>query len=109
MCECPSFYEESIHRSRKERRCVECGGRIPVGDQYQSAAGLWDGRFDRFVTCMPCAELREQAAEDAGHDCCDRPCFGELREYISYGLPDTAEMLAAIDARRQSGKTASHD
>lgn len=40
-----SFYTETKHRSRKERRCEATGARIHVGDEYVSCRGVCEGDF----------------------------------------------------------------
>lgn len=101
MCECPSVYNERIIRAaRKPHKCCECRTPIAVGEPYQAVSGLWDGRFDSFCTCMACVEVRAKAVEGLkSHDCCDLPCFTELYEYISNGLPDTADLVASMKSR----------
>jgi hypothetical protein len=48
------FYDESKHKSRKERVCEMCGGPIHVGDYYYSERGKFNGEFfsrDMHVHC----------------------------------------------------------
>lgn len=100
MCECPTMYHEEIVTARKPHHCCECGLTIAKGEQYESVSGMWDGRFDRIKTCLPCMETRQKATEGIrSGDCCELPAFGELRQYLSDGLPDTSELYAPIHAR----------
>lgn len=94
------MYNEDIVKARKPHRCCECGLTIAKGEKYQVVSGMWDGRFDRIKTCMLCMETREKATEGLRTgDCCDLPAFGELRQYLCDGLPDTSELYAPIHAR----------
>ena len=61
-CDCgfdpPEFYFASIHKSRKERKCFECGMEIRAGEPYERVSGKWEGRIDTFHTCRFCVDLR---------------------------------------------------
>jgi hypothetical protein len=95
------MYNEVIRRARKPHKCCECGVTIAAGEQYQAVCAKWDGQFDSFCTCMPCVEIRAKSIAGLNsHDCCDLPCFTELYEYVSNGLPDTADLVAEMKARR---------
>ena len=110
MCECPTFYNEDIVTARKRHRCCECGSTIAKGERYQSVSGMWEGEFSHIKTCLPCAETRDKATEGirAG-DCCDLPAFGQLRQFLHDGFPDTKDLYAPIHARflssRESAQT----
>jgi len=110
MCECPLMYSEVIRRARKPHKCCECGTAIAEGEQYQVASGKWDGRFDTFCTCLACVAIRSKAIEGLdSHDCCDLPCFTQLFDYISCGLPDTAALVADMKSRFTSTVEADRD
>lgn len=109
MCECPTMYSEVIRRARKPHRCCECGITIAPGEQYQVACGKWE-EFNSFNTCMPCVEIRAKSTEGLkSYDCCDLPCFMELYEYVSNGLPDTAELVADMQKRRAVSASATQE
>jgi hypothetical protein len=100
MCECPLMYDERIVTARKPHHCCECGATIAKGERYQSASGMWEGRFGRFHTCLPCVETREKATEGIKPgDCCDLPALGELRQYLADGFPWTKELYEPVHAR----------
>lgn len=83
MCECPTLYDETFVKARKQARCCECRARITVGELYQRVSGLWDGSFSTYKTCGPCAELRDEMTKRAEtHDCCDGPTFGDLLQWV---------------------------
>jgi len=105
MCECPTMYNEEVVTARKPHRCCECGTQIAKGEQYESVSGMWDGRFDRSKTCIPCMEIRKKATEGIrSGDCCELPVFGELRQYLLDGSPDTDKLYAAVHARYVNAK-----
>lgn len=115
MCECPTMYNDEIVTARKPHMCCECGGVIAKGEKYESVSGMWDGRFDRIKTCIPCMEIRKKATEGLqGADCCELPAFGELRQYLADGFPDLNELYQAaharfLAARSAQGKTVKSD
>lgn len=75
----PSVYSCEIRKAQKEHKCCECQRIITIGSRYQMFKGIWDGKADRFKTCMPCANLRDDMAK---HDYRgEAPAFGELGEY----------------------------
>lgn len=44
-------------RARKEHVCCECRETIARGETYQHVSMLYDGRWDRYVTCLLCVEI----------------------------------------------------
>ena len=68
----PEFIRYSEVRARKEYKCCECGSPIHAGATYEYVVGKWEGDFDSFKTCIPCAAIRT--------DFCGS--FGELRNDI---------------------------
>lgn len=56
----PTIYNRTAVKSaRKEHKCEECSRTIKVGEPYESAWGIWEGRADTFRTCRHCLALRE--------------------------------------------------
>ena len=51
------FYNESTHRSRKERTCECCGKTIQVGELYTNQRGKFDGDFFTRDLCLPCEAI----------------------------------------------------
>jgi hypothetical protein len=51
------FYNQSSHRSRRERVCEGCGKTIQVGETYVSQRGLYDGEFFTRALCVSCEEI----------------------------------------------------
>lgn len=66
-----AFTEETV-TARKEHKCYECRGVIPKGERYLKESGIWDGRPDRYKTCLLCAEIRTHFA------CQDGWLYGQL-------------------------------
>ena len=68
------FFREDIITARVEHYCCECGDTIQPGSKYQRIKGVWDGKWETFKTCTPCATVRS-----------DYFCswtFGELGEMV---------------------------
>jgi len=81
MGDTPSAYKEKWRLARKPHKCCECHGTIFYKEKYHYFSGVWDSRGDSFKTCKECYDLREEVSVDCCYD--ERPCFGELWEYIS--------------------------
>jgi hypothetical protein len=64
----PGLYCAEIRKSRKDRKCYECGGRIIPGEKYERVAATWDGRFDIVQTCERCVDIRTWVKNNV-------PCF----------------------------------
>jgi hypothetical protein len=65
-CSCSCDYEpvawwdSSIHKSRKVRRCVECSGNIAIGEQYVDLRYVdLDGEFRWITQCRGCNDLMQ--------------------------------------------------
>lgn len=82
MCELPTLYSEREVRARKQHRCCECRISIKPGDTYSRVEGLWDGRFQTYKTCTPCAEARDWLSRLMPSDECG-PTFGDLHDYLA--------------------------
>jgi len=71
--------------ARKEHKCCECQLIIAPGDKYQIVKGCWEGKWEQYKTCSPCADLREEILKG----CWDKewPPFGDLGEWArEYGF-----------------------
>lgn len=103
MCDCdtddpPTFFESDMRKARKEHRCVECRRSIHAGDRYEYAAGVWDGDFYAFKTCLRCVGLR--AAHTSAAPSCSA-VFGELLSQIGECSREDPVYLAAFRAERR--------
>lgn len=54
----PEVFSKTWRKARKDHRCCECGETIRPGQTYEYVKGLWDGSWDDFKTCAPCAKIR---------------------------------------------------
>jgi hypothetical protein len=95
----PDIYGETQPTARKEHRCCECGITIHQGDTYQRASGLWDGLWDTYKTCLPCAQLRVEWQSALRWD--ELVGFGRLADHIhghysAADLPNHPKVLAFI-------------
>jgi hypothetical protein len=60
----PAAVFEAVDRiARSEKRCCECGVIIGRGEQYRDNRGMWDGEWQNFPQCMPCAEIVERIVQ----------------------------------------------
>lgn len=54
----PECFTDSIRKARKEHKCCECGDAIKRGDKYEETTGIWDGKPNRYRTCLDCLSVR---------------------------------------------------
>ena len=54
-----SVFNERTVTARKDHRCSECGDVIPKGTKHEHVTGCWEGRWERFRTCLLCVEIRD--------------------------------------------------
>ena len=77
--EIPRIHSVATRKARKPRHCIECGERIQVGHDYESVSALYDGRWFRCATCLPCKRIRTVM-------CSCGFIYGELRETVREAL-----------------------
>lgn len=77
------FYRAARHKSRKARRCSECGRTIAPGEQYEHVHGKWDGEIGTFNTCQRCLALRDLVEAHI-------PCFCWAHGDVVDGAIETA-------------------
>lgn len=53
----PDIYDRAIRKARKEYTCIECRARIEKGQQYEYVRSLFEGSWETYRTCLPCAHL----------------------------------------------------
>ena len=79
----PSCYAQTFRKARKTHRCYECHSEIRRGDRYEEVTGVWDGRPDRFRTCLDCVSVRDAFF-------CDGFEYGGVWEYLHEHLRNCA-------------------
>lgn len=85
---CIDFEQPDIWRvvwrtARKQHQCCECQGTVAPGDTYERYTELRDGFWGTWITCEPCADLRESLMDAM----C--PPLGELRDTYREFLYET--------------------
>jgi hypothetical protein len=55
-----------VGAARKPHQCYECGRQIQVGEAYDSATYLWDGRWETNHTCQHCMAAQQWLREQCG-------------------------------------------
>lgn len=98
-----TIWDETWRRARKTHKCCECGSGIKPGNLYQIVASLYEGRWDHYKTCEPCADLRDAL------NAVSCPLMLGLDEsyydHLSYTNSDAAESytgLSSLHERRTS-------
>jgi hypothetical protein len=99
MGEAPAAYNQKWRLARKPHKCCECYGTIFYKEKYHYFSGVWDSRGDSYKTCKDCYDLREEVSIDCRYD--ERPCFGELLEYVTEGnyKPQLEKFIDNMDRR----------
>ena len=73
-------------KERKEDKCCQCHETIHKGDKYVVDSGIWDGRPERFRTCLTCYDVAKAFF-------CNGYTFGgiwgDLREHLYRMYPKT--------------------
>lgn len=54
----PTISTTRLVKARVTHACVECEAIIQPGEYYEIVDGLWEGSWQQFKTCEPCAEVR---------------------------------------------------
>ena len=67
------FYSTSVQAARKAHKCCECEEEIPAGVRYEKIAGVWEGSWSTYRTCLSCVEIRT-------HFACAGWLFGQVWE-----------------------------
>lgn len=73
-----------MRKARKVRVCGECARAIAIGEQYECASGLYDGRWDRHYTCAHCVAARSWLLVEC-NGWLYRGVLEELGEHWGYG------------------------
>jgi len=81
---------ETWQRARKTYRCCECHHEIAIGQEYQKIKQLFDGSWDVYKTCEPCADLRESLSE------VDCPLLEGLAECFQNWLSDGPKTVMSV-------------
>ncbi len=71
----PRVHNALTRVARKPHRCVECGGAIAAGDEYEYVSGLWE-KWATYKTCLTCVRIRRDLF-------CGGWVCGELSEQLS--------------------------
>lgn len=77
----PSVFSNEIRTARKEHKCCECPNPILPGQKYHLFKGCYEGKWERFKTCMECEDIRAECHKLYRDD--EGVAFGELREWAS--------------------------
>lgn len=72
------FYNESKHKSRKERTCELCGCVINVGDNYYSERGKFEGEFFSRCLHVHCHNMEREYCEEVDNEF----AWDDITEYI---------------------------
>jgi len=75
----PSVSSDEIRTAKKVHKCCECPNPILPGHKYHLFKGCYEGKWERFKTCMICEDIRYQVCQDYRED--ERPAFGDLAEW----------------------------
>lgn len=95
----PAVYRSRIQRTRKERRCYECGRKITIGESYQNAILVYEGHRCTFATCEHCQVAMAWLSENCG-GYVHGGVWKDLEEHIGQ-FPTLAYPLSRLKVGRQ--------
>lgn len=84
MCEMPSVYGCDHPKARKEHKCCECRGVIPIGEVYNKHHGIWGGSAGTYKVCVDCDLLRADIDKNT-RNTEDQTAFRYLSESVFEG------------------------
>jgi hypothetical protein len=78
----PTVYSAKTFRTRKDRRCDECGRLIKQGERYENAFMVYEGHGSTFVTCEHCKVGAQWLLENCG-GYLHNAVWADLEEHIA--------------------------
>lgn len=87
----PDVYAASEHKARKRYRCYECAHHIELGEPYERAASLYEGRWDVTRTCGRCLDARKYIEAHV-------PCFCWLHGSMLDDAKNTVNQYGHLSA-----------
>ncbi|HSY22340.1 MAG TPA: hypothetical protein VK841_09510 [Polyangiaceae bacterium] len=114
MCSCEDidgsceFEHTTYPRSRVERECEECSGRIRPGDKYARTVSKWEGEIMTSVVCADCNRWARAFVDAQRRACgCAGWLLGELwraiNEFRDEHMDPSGVIPMAPPARRGLG------
>lgn len=89
------FYEESKHKSQKERICELCGHVINVGDYYYAERGKFYGEFFSRALHVHCHNMEREYCEEVDNEF----SWDAITDYIQEKYCNKCEHAACNDDR----------
>lgn len=86
----PAVSDAVTRRAAKVHGCCECGDEIPKGAVYECYSGLYEGRWSRYRTCLPCVQVRNALF-------CGGWIWGECWARIRENFRDGAKLLPCLE------------
>lgn len=91
--------EDDVSKSRKDRKCTECGRVVPAGTPHQLHVGTFEGEISEYRTCLLCVEVRTTFSCTGGF------VYGQLWEDLEYAFDDgittgCLDKLQTVEAKR---------
>lgn len=62
----PQVYRSKVQRTRKQRKCSECGRPIEIGESYQNVFMVYDGDASTWIMCQHCLVAAQWLADNCG-------------------------------------------
>lgn len=78
------FYEQSCHKSRKERICECCEREIHIGDYYVNCRGKYEGEFFQRNLCLACEKAISAYCSDVENEFAYDDIYEYSKERVCY-------------------------
>jgi hypothetical protein len=72
------FCQHEERKARKQHKCIECRGVIPVGEAYHYYSGAWEGKGFSVKRCNDCDSIYHRYVSESNCMDDERPAFSEL-------------------------------
>lgn len=95
----PTIYRTRNCRTRKPRKCDECGRAVSVGEIYGNSFMVYEGHGSTFVTCAHCIIGQQWLADNCG-GFLHGAVWEDLEEHIGE-YPTIAFPLSRLKIARQ--------
>lgn len=101
----PAVINWKLRKARKVHECCECGHQIQPGATYKYTSGLWEGDWDQFKQCEPCADLFDSMT-DSGFCPSFAGLFESFFAYLDWhgkGVVHPRDVVARVFSKHREG------
>lgn len=97
-----SFHNTRCQQARKQHRCCECGGIIPINEHYDVLVGVYEGDFYHEKQCADCSPVYERLNYESWKKNREGITFGTMYECIDKDVIEFPKYLLTRFKRNAS-------